>query len=67
MYWRREMAEANKELYVVHRRFKIENFQKIVDELGREEICQAYKCETLLKGGDGYFYLVDKVDDVKLE
>lgn len=67
MYWRREMVNVNDELYIVHRKFPIDTFQSIVDEIGRVEVCKSYHCETLLKGGDGYFYLVDKVDDLKIE
>jgi len=53
-------------LYVVKRKFKIEQWQPVVDKFGSDEICNAYLCETLLRGRDGFFYLVNKVEDAKI-
>ena len=58
--------EMGNNLFVVKRKFKIDQWQPVVDKFGSQEICKAYHCETLLKGRDGFFYLVDKVDDAKI-
>ena len=58
--------EVGSDLYVVKRKFLIEHWQKIVDKFGSNQICEAYHCEKILRGRDGYFYLVDKVDDAKI-
>lgn len=58
--------EMGNNIFVVKRKFKIDQWQPVVDKFGSEEICKAYHCETLLKGRDGFFYLVDKVDDAKI-
>ena len=66
MIRRSDMIEANGNLFVVKRRFLIEQFQRVVDHFGVRVICQNYHCEQILRGRDGYFYLVDKVDDAKI-
>jgi hypothetical protein len=58
--------EMGNNLFVVKRRFKIEHLQPVVDKFGSEEICKAYHCDTLLRGKDGFLYLVDKVEDAKI-
>jgi len=37
-----------------------------ITKFGVKEVCEAYHCEKILKGGDGFFYLVDKVEDAKI-
>lgn len=66
MYRRSDMIEAGKDLYVVKRKFKIEHFEKVMNHFGAKTICENYHCETVLRGRDGYFYLVDKVDDAQI-
>jgi len=66
MIRRSDMLDANGELYVVKRRFPIERFQKVLDKFGAKMVCDAYHCEQILRSRDGYFYLVDKVDDAKI-
>lgn len=63
MYFRRDMLSAGPDLYVVKRRFPIEQWQIVIEGFGAKEICQAYNCEKILRGGDGFFYLVDLVED----
>ena len=66
MYWKRDMLEANGDLFVIKYKFKIDDWQKVVDKFGAKVICENYHCETILRGKDGYFYLCDKVDDAKI-
>ena len=66
MVYRKDMLEANGQLFVVKRRFKIEDWQKVLDRFGVKTICEAYHCEQILRGRDGYFYFVDKVEDAKI-
>jgi len=66
MIKRADMLEANGNLFVVKRRFKIEDWQKVLDHFGPKVVCEAYHCEQILRGRDGYFYFVDKVDDAKI-
>ena len=61
-----DMLQANGELFVVKRKFKIEDWEKVLDRFGSKTICEAYHCELILRGRDGYFYFVDKVDDAKI-
>ena len=66
MYWARDMIPMNGNLFVVKRRFKHEPFQKVINHFGSSTVCENYHCETVIKGGDGFFYLCDKVDDAQL-
>ena len=66
MVYRKDMLEANGELFVVKRKFKIDDWQKVLDRFGVKTICEAYHCEQILRGRDGYFYFVDKVEDAKI-
>lgn len=66
MHRRSDMIEANGNLFVVKRRFKIEQFQRVLDHFGATVVCDNYHCERILRGKDGYFYLVDKVDDAQI-
>jgi hypothetical protein len=66
MIKRSDMLPVGDELYVVKRRFEIERFQKVIEHFGVKVVCQNYHCEQILKGRDGYFYLVDRVDDAKI-
>ena len=58
--------EMGNNLFVVKRKFKIEQFEKVVQHFGAETVCKNYHCETILRGRDGFFYLCDKVDDAKI-
>ena len=62
----KQFLEAGNELFVVKRRFKIEQFQKVLDHFGAKVVCDNYHCEKILRGKDGFYYLVDKVDDAKI-
>jgi hypothetical protein len=66
MVYRKDMIEANGQLFVIKRKFKIDDWQKVLDHFGVKVICEAYHCEQILRGRDGYFYFVDKVDDAKI-
>ena len=66
MYRRSDMLEANGELFVVKRKFKIEQFQKVIDHFSVKIVTENYHCEQILRGKDGWFYLVDKVDDAQI-
>lgn len=66
MYWRKEMVEVNGMLFQVLRRFPIDMFQKVIDTFSAQEVCSAYHCDKLLKGGDGFFYLVNEVKDAEI-
>ena len=61
-----QMLPVGNELFVVKRRFKIEQFQKVLDHFGAKVVCDNYHCERILRGKDGFYYLVDKVDDAKI-
>ena len=61
-----EFITINNELFVIKRRFKIEDWQKVLDRFGAKTICEAYHCEQILRSRDGFFYLVDKVEDAKI-
>jgi hypothetical protein len=66
MYWAKDMIPMNGNLFVVKRRFRHEPFQKVLTHFGSKTICENYHCETVIKGGDGFFYLCDKVDDAQI-
>ena len=66
MIKRSDMIDSNGNLFVVKRRFSIEQFQKVLDHFGAKVVSENYHCEQILRGRDGYFYLVDKVDDAKI-
>jgi len=62
-----DFINANNELYIVKRKFKIDSwFDKALTQFGPNEICQAYHCDKVLRGGDGYFYLVNLVEEAKI-
>ena len=61
-----QLLPVGNDLFVIKRKFKIENFEKVLKHFGAKTVCEAYHCETVLKGRDGYFYLCDKVDDAKI-
>lgn len=67
MYWRKEMIEVNNVLFQVQRRFKVEQFQKVMDTFGAKQICEGYHCDKVLRGNDGFYYLVDEVKEVQCE
>lgn len=67
MYWRKEMVEVNGMLFQVDRKFKIEYFQTILDTFSAQEVCGAYHCDKILRGGDGFYYLVNEVTDISWE
>jgi len=58
--------EMGNNLFVVKRKFKIEHLQPVIDKFSSQEICDVYHCDTILRGKDGFFYLVDKVEDAKI-
>ena len=66
MYWRKEMVEVNGMLFQVDRKFKIEYFQTILDAFTAEQVCKAYFCDKVLRGNDGFFYLVNEVKDAEI-
>ncbi len=66
MYLGKDMISVGNDLFVIKRKFKIENFEKILNHFGAQEVCENYHCETVLRGRDGYFYLCDRVDDAKI-
>ena len=61
-----KFIEVGNELFVIKRRFKIEQFQKVLDHFGARVVCNNYHCEKILRGKDGFYYLVDKVDDARI-
>ena len=61
-----QFLNVGNDLYVVKRRFKIEQFEKVLNHFGAKIICRNYHCETILRGKDGFFYLCDKVDDARI-
>ena len=61
-----DFITANNELYIVKRKFKIEQFQKVIDTFGPKQICENYHVDKVLRGGDGFFYLVDLVEEAKI-
>lgn len=67
MYWRREMIEVNGMLFQVLRRFGIDTFQKVIDIFSAQEVCSVYHCDKILRGGDGFYYLVNEVKDIEWE
>lgn len=66
MYWRREMIEVNGILFQIVRKFKIEYFQKVMDNIPAKEVCDGYHCDKILRGNDGFYYLVNEVKDAEL-
>jgi len=66
MIKRSDMLEVGPDLYVVKRKFRAEQFQKVIDHFGAKTVIQNYHCESILRSRDGWFYLVDKVDDVQI-
>ena len=61
-----DFITANNELYIIKRKFKIEQFQKVIDAFGPKQICENYHVDKVLRGGDGFFYLVDLVEEAKI-
>jgi hypothetical protein len=66
MYWKRDMIEANGTLFQVLKKFKIESFQPIVDTFSAQVVCEEYHCDKLLKGNDGFYYLVNEVKEAEV-
>lgn len=66
MYWRKEMIEVNGMLFQVLRRFGVDHFQKVIDTFSAQEVCGAYHCDKILRGGDGFFYLVNEVKEAEI-
>lgn len=66
MMYNNNFIEMGNELFLIKRKFKITQWERVVDKFGSKEMCQAYNGERLLKGRDGFFYLVDKVEDAKI-
>jgi hypothetical protein len=60
------LLPVGEDLYVIKRTFKVERLQPVIDKFGTGEICQAYHCEKILRGKDGLFYLVDRVEDAQI-
>lgn len=63
MFYNRQFINMGEKMFVVKRTFKVEQFQKVMDKFPTKEICAAYHCDTILKGRDGLFFLVDEVSD----
>tara|TARA_B110000971_G_scaffold117227_1_gene120150 strand:+ start:132 stop:341 length:210 start_codon:yes stop_codon:yes gene_type:complete len=63
MFYDKKFININNELFVIKRTFKAESFEKIVANFPSNEICDAYHCDTILRGKDGIFFLVDKVNE----
>lgn len=61
-----KLLPVGEDLYVIKRTFKVERLQPVIDKLGTGPICQAYGCEKILRGKDGIFYLVDRVDEAEI-
>lgn len=62
-----EFITINNELFVIKRKFKQDSWMdSAIKRFGVKEVCDAYHCEKILRGGDGYFYLVDLVEDAKI-
>ena len=40
----RKILPVGNDLYVVKRMFKIENFEKVLNHFGAQEVCDAYHC-----------------------
>lgn len=66
MMYNNNFIEMGNELFLIKRKFKISQWERVVDKFGSKEICLAYNGERLLKGRDGFFYLVNKVEDAKI-
>jgi len=66
MFYNRQFIHMGNEMFVIKRTFKGERFEKVMASFPSKEICAAYHCETILKGKDGIFFLVDKVDDAQI-
>ena len=64
---RHQFIELNNELFVVKRKFRQDSWMDLaIQKFGVKEVCEAYHCERVLRGGDGYFYLVDLVEEAKI-
>lgn len=66
MYWRKEMIEVNNILFQVQRRFKIDQFQGVMDNFSAQEVCEGYHCDKVLRGNDGFYYLVNEVKEAEI-
>ena len=66
MYWRREMIEVNNTLFQVLRRFPVDMFQRVIDTFSAQEVCGAYHCDKVLRGNDGFYYLVNEVKEAEI-
>ena len=62
----KQVLPVGEDLFIIKRTFKIDPFQKVLDEFGAKVVCENYHCETILKGKDGMFYLCDKIDDAQI-
>ena len=63
MFYNKQFIHMGNEMFVVKRTFKGERFEKVMAKFTSKEICNAYHCDKILRGKDGVFFLVDKVDD----
>ena len=62
-----DFITINNELFVVKRKFRQDSWMDLaIQKFGVKEICEAYHCEKILRGGDGFYYLVDSVEDAKI-
>jgi hypothetical protein len=60
------LLPVGEDLYLVKRTFKVERLQPIIDKIGTSDICKFFYCEKILRGKDGLFYLVDRVEEAKI-
>jgi hypothetical protein len=60
------LLPVGEELYLVKRTFKVERLQPAIDKFGTGDICKFFYCEKILRGKDGLFYLVDRVEEAKI-
>lgn len=60
------LLPVGEDLYLIKKTFKVERLQPIIDKFGTGDICQSFNCEKILRGKDGLFYLVDKVQDAEI-
>ena len=66
MFYNKQFIHMGNDMFVVKRTFKGERFEKVMAKFTSKEICTAYHCDTILKGRDGVFFLVDKVEEAEV-
>lgn len=49
--------------YILRRKIKIEAVDKMLSQYDKEFILGQFKCSDMLKGSDGFYYLLNRIEE----